>query len=157
MKTVSIHKGLTIKLIVVAFLMAFSSSLFAQRQDRATRMERIKAQRIAFLSEKMSLTTDEAQKLWPVLNEFHQKRQELMNEYRRRWPRDLDVSKLSEKEAEQYAEYQVLHIERSAKLARELHEELKKILPSKKIALLYEAEEEFNRKLVQERIQRARE
>jgi hypothetical protein len=153
-----ISRNMIIKLLVLILVMAFSGNVLAQRQsERVSNVDRIKAQRIAFLTEKMSLTSEEAQKLWPVLNEFNDKRKDLMKEYRAEWPRNTDVSKLTDQEAERYAEYQVLHIEKSARLARELHEELKKILPPKKIALLYEAEEEFNRKLMRDRIQRGRE
>ncbi len=155
MKKNRIINGLAIRLIVLVLLMAPTANLFAQRHQKIfDRMERIKSQRIAFLTEKMSLTPEEAQKFWPVLNEFHKKRQELLIEHRNQWPRNTEVSKLSEREAERYSEDQVQNIEKAAKLARELHEALKKILPAKKIALLYEAEEEFNRKLVRERINR---
>jgi hypothetical protein len=157
MKKMKICKSLTIKFLALFMLMAFSGNIFAQRQpDRVRNVDRIKAQRIAFLTEKMSLTPEEAQKLWPVLIEFNDKRKQLLIEFRASWLSDTDVSKLTDKEAEKYAEAHVLHIEKSAKLARELHEELKKILPPKKIALLYEAEEEFNRKLMRDRIQRGR-
>lgn len=154
MKKNEIKSGLTLRLFILVLLIVSSANIFGQRQQN--RLDRIRSQRVAFLTQKMSLTPEEAQKLWPVLNEFYKKRQELLREHWNQWPRDTDVSKLSEHEAERYAEDQVQSVEKAAKLARELHNELKKILPAKKIALLYEAEEEFNRKLVRERINRPR-
>jgi len=154
MKTISKFSFMSTRLLVLTFILMISGTMLVQGQERAERIERIKAQRSAFLTVRMSLTPEEAQKFWPVWNEFHEKRQELIKEFRSRWPRNLDVSKLSDREAEQFAEYQVIHIETSARLTREFHEALKKILSPKKIALLYEAEEEFNRRLVRERIQR---
>ncbi len=155
MKRNKLNVSLLLRLFVLTVLMASSVNLLGQRQqNRLDRMEKIKSQRIAFLTERMSLTPDEAQKFWPVMNEFFKNRQDLLREFRNQWSWDIDVSKLTEREAERYAEGQIQNLEMAAKLARQLHEELRKILPAKKIAQLYEAEEEFNRKLVRERINR---
>jgi len=152
-----INPSVSMKLLGLILFLTISGTLFGQRPgDRGRHLDRIKAERIAFITEKVSLTPDEAQELWPVLKEFNNRRKQIMEDYRSKWPRDIDVSKLTAEEAERFAEDQVLRIEQSAALARELHEQLKKILPPKKIALLYEAEEDFNRKLVRNRIQRGR-
>lgn len=44
--------------------------------DERTR-ERIDAARAAFLTERLDLSADQAQRFWPVYNEFNKKRQEL--------------------------------------------------------------------------------
>ena len=55
-------------LIVLVMLGCFSG---IKAQDGAeTRAEKIEALKIAFITQKLQLTTDEAQKFWPVYNQY---------------------------------------------------------------------------------------
>jgi hypothetical protein len=77
-----------------------SSLSFAQ--DFKERREKVKALKVAFITEKLELTTEEAQKFWPIYNVFddnqselrHEKMRAILNRFR---PGNVD--KLSEKEA----------------------------------------------------------
>src|ERR1041385_4038401 len=53
----------------------------AQPQD-ATVQDKIKAARIGLITQRLNLTPEQAQKFWPLYNEFVQKRAELMKPYR---------------------------------------------------------------------------
>ena len=144
---------------LTALLICFLMPAQAQPPTVATqdsRIEAIESRRIAFLTEKMSLTPDEARVFWPVYNEYNKKRDELTAEHRKKWHK-VKVSEMSNEEAGRYSEDLILHMERNASIKREYHERLKRILPARKIALLYEAEREFNRILFQEARRRARE
>lgn len=145
-----------ILIMTLAFLPAVTA--FAQQQGRGqdARMEAIESRRIAFLTEKMMLTPDEARVFWPLYNEYNKKRDDLTNDHRNRWP-NPEVTSMGNEEAGRYAEELITHMERSAAIKREYHEKLKRILPVKKVALLYEAERDFNRLLFQEARRRARE
>ncbi len=46
-------------------------ALYAQ-DDNDPRGEKIQALKIAFITQKLDLTTDEAQKFWPVYNQYEQ-------------------------------------------------------------------------------------
>jgi hypothetical protein len=52
-----------------------------QQDDHAAK-EKIKAARIGLISQRLGLTPDQAEKFWPIYNEFASKRQELVKEYR---------------------------------------------------------------------------
>ena len=58
-------------LIATLFLTAFST-VKAQDDNEpgAKRKERIKALYVAFITERVSITSDEAQKFWPVYNQY---------------------------------------------------------------------------------------
>ncbi len=58
-----------ILLILVLFL-ASVSFLKAQDDNRLQRTEKIQALKIAFITQKLELTTDEAQRFWPVYNRY---------------------------------------------------------------------------------------
>jgi hypothetical protein len=144
------------KTALLLFLLLVILPAFSQQRNQDARMDAIESRRIAFLTEKMALTPDEARTFWPVYNEYNKNRDELTNEHRRKWS-DAKVASLSNEEAGNYAEDLVIHMERAASIKREYHEKLKRILPAKKIALLYEAERDFNRLLFQEARRRGRE
>ena len=63
------------KTVVTLMIMLFSITSFAVAQEQQQRPdpkqeEKIQALEIAFISRKLNLTTDEAQKFWPVYNEY---------------------------------------------------------------------------------------
>ncbi|MEP6583661.1 MAG: hypothetical protein ABJA90_05330 [Ginsengibacter sp.] len=57
-------------LILALFFSGFSI-VYAQADDDP-RGEKIQALKIAFITQKLNLTTDEAQKFWPVYNQYDQ-------------------------------------------------------------------------------------
>lgn len=145
-------------ILLLLFILVLPS--FLQRSGQAmaqdARLDVIESRRISFLTERMSLTPEEARVFWPLYNEYNKNRDDLTASHRNKWA-DAKVASMSNEEAGRYAEDQVLHMERSANIKREYHEKLKRILPAKKIALLYEAERDFNRMLFQEARRRNRE
>jgi hypothetical protein len=56
-------------LLILSFLLTGFTS-FAQRPEAATKRERIQALKIAFITQKLELTSDEAQRFWPVYNRY---------------------------------------------------------------------------------------
>lgn len=55
-------------MLIVAF--SFTGYLYAQDQPDPKEHEKIKALEIAFISRKLNLTENEAQRFWPIYNEY---------------------------------------------------------------------------------------
>ena len=127
----------------------FSSDAQVDSQPDA-RKEAIEARRIAFLTDRIGLTPEEARLFWPVYNQHRQKREEINAAFRTRWDRVKKVSDLSPEDAAAFGEDQIRRVEQLTVLKRRFHEDLKRIISPMKIALLYEAERDFNRILFQE-------
>jgi hypothetical protein len=49
-------------------------NILAQAVDRK---EQLESQKVAFITKQLSLTIEEAQRFWPVYNEFQQKKEEI--------------------------------------------------------------------------------
>ena len=102
-----------------------SSLSFAQ--DYKERREKVKALKVAFITEKLELTTEEAQKFWPIYNAFDEKQAELRHEKMRgildRF-KPGNVENLSEKEASALL-IQMEKIEELTLYILELHQEIK--------------------------------
>ena len=143
-----------IRLFFFAFLVLIFTPATSQpmggKQHSEEHRERIKSMKIAFITERLSLTPDEAQQFWPVYNQFQEELNELRSKHAREMHRDKSVAELTEEEAAVYAEYEISRIEETAHLKRKYHEKYLKILPVRKVALLYEAEKDFNRRLFRE-------
>ncbi|MEP7230652.1 MAG: hypothetical protein ABI691_10400 [Ginsengibacter sp.] len=57
-------------LILLIFFSGFAT-LYAQ-EDNDPRGERVQALKIAFITQKLGLTSEEAQKFWPIYNQYDQ-------------------------------------------------------------------------------------
>ena len=142
------------KLILTSFLLTFAFiAVNAQDNGRpASEMyEKIKAQKISFFTEKLSLTPSEAQVFWPVYNEFEKKRFEIQRQKHdfERKPRDK-YDQLSDGEIEKLTGNYIESFEKEAMLLKEYNKQFLKILPKKKVLLLYRTENEFRGHLIRE-------
>ncbi len=140
--------------IYLFFLFFFISSFegLAQRpQFDPQTMELIKTKKIAFLTEQMNLTSQEAEKFWPVYNELEKLRFVLMDK-----KRDLEHSSEMTKPGMSDADYRKLAMElasthaKEGKLIEEYNLKLLNILPAEKVVRLYVAEGKFRATLMHE-------
>ncbi|MBN2519668.1 MAG: hypothetical protein JXB17_04120 [Bacteroidales bacterium] len=110
--------------------------------------EMICAERIAFFTEQIGLTPEEAEKFWPVFNEFYEKKDEI-HDRRRAAVRELsDNQNLSEKEMEDNMNVIIKSFEEETKLMEEYQLKYKEILPIEKISKIYVAEHQFKKYLL---------
>lgn len=126
-----------------------SLSGFAQGRKQQERMEALNARKIAFITRHMSLSPEEATVFWPLYNEYSEKRDKLLYQ-QFGMGNEKEISEMTPAEIKEYAECEVSRLEESASLKRQFHEDLKEILSIEKIALLYEAERDFNRMIFRE-------
>ena len=148
------------KLYLILFIIGASTSLFAQgpRARLQEKRDNIEAQKVAFITKKLNLTPEEAQQFWPVYNQFQEKIKE--NRKKRRVEhRDAkeNFDAMSDKEVEQIVDNEMNFRQKELDIQREYHAKFKAILPIKKVAKLYEAEEQFKLYLLGELKDKARE
>lgn len=122
----------------------------AQHKQHGDQREKMEAQRVAFITQSLNLTPDEAKVFWPVYNEFDTKRHELKKSFRESG--DLskaDIDKLTEKEASQILDNQIVESQKFLDLRKEYHAKFKSVLPAVKVLKLYDAEREFQKMLME--------
>jgi len=144
-------------LLFIIFIIAGLQTTIAQN-DRANRREQIRAQKVAFITSELQLTVDEAQKFWPVYNEFDAKREKILEnrrDYLQKYIKNPD--NLSDKEYEKLSDDVVKTQLDEAKLVEEYHVKFKLVLPAKKVVSLYKAEFQFKNKLLKQIRDKARE
>lgn len=112
--------------------------------------EKIQVERIAFFSEKIGLTADEAQLFWPIYNEMDQKKTELFEKRAgiiRRFR--TESNKLSSKEIDNMLNELVSIQQQEAELPNLYHKQFRNILSAEKVMNVYMAEIEFRGYLLQ--------
>ena len=125
--------------------------------DDGDRKEKIESMKIAFITNKLDLTPDEAKKFWPVFNQYTDELQGLRKDRRERM-RDAreDFDKLGDKEVEKVVDDEIVFRQQELDVQKKYHAQFKSVLPIKKVARLYRAQEEFKRELL-EKIKERRE
>jgi len=135
------------KKIVWLLVLLTTTVLVAQRPAQ----ERIKTLKVAFITERLALTSDEAQQFWPVYNQHDESLQKLRRKERQRFGSQLPyLDDLSDDEASKLlTEFRTLQAEKH-NLEQTFIQDLGKVLPAKKIVLLLKAEEDFKKRLLQQ-------
>jgi hypothetical protein len=140
------------KTLLITFI--FTLSLFTVFAQHRGKRERIKAFKTAFITERLDLSPEEAEKFWPVYNQYTENIYRLkVVELRKEQNKIREkggINALSDQEAKNYLQILIKNEKQLTNVKLKLFSDLKKILPPKKILLLHQAEHDFNRKLLEE-------
>jgi hypothetical protein len=119
-------KSIQCLLLVIALLTAISAQSYAQNNGN-TAKEKIESMRVAFITNKIDLTADEAKSLWPIYNEYQAEMQKL---------RDTDNAD------------DIGRQEKELEIKKRYNDKFRKIIPNK-LAEFYSADKEFKRILIE--------
>jgi len=133
---------LTLALLLVSFA-AWGQNM--KENDLAT-------VRIGYLTKKLSLTPEEAQVFWPVYNQYQDELKVVKKEMRvehRQARKNFDI--MTDAEVANMVDNYVEMKGKEYEVFLKFHKEFQKVLPIRKVAKLYQAEQDFTR-LVLKRI-----
>lgn len=137
-------------LLIILFL--FSIFSFAQ-DSKDDKKEQIKALKVGFITNELSLTTEEAAKFWPIYNTFEAKQYELKNRKMKAIKAKLNddsLDKMSEKDASGLLAQMESVDNELYQIRKKFIANLKDVLPATKILKLKKAEDDFKKKLLQQ-------
>ncbi len=113
--------------------------------------EKIKALKIAFLTNALNLTAAEAQAFWPLYNEYEDKKMGLhktkMNHGKKL---QTNLDQISDTEVNKILDEYIAAKQKLTNLEVEYLQKFRKVLPPKKIALLQKAERDFKMEVLKE-------
>ena len=115
--------------------------------------EQIKALKVAFITDELALTSDEAAKFWPLFNAFEDKQQEIKKQKLKGYLGRMDdnsFDKLSDRDATTLLAQMESNEDELYQLKKKFVASLKGVISPIKILKLKKAEENFNRKLLQQ-------
>lgn len=128
-------------LMILISICVMSNSLIAQ-SGRQEKEEMIKAQKVAYITSQLELTVDEAQKFWPLYNEYNEKKDALHGD---RPDRNVD---LTEAEAKEMLSKRMDVMDKEFTLRKDYLKKLQTVLPAKKVLKLISLDGEFKRNLL---------
>ena len=138
---------MNLKLIVATCMFVLPLCLSAQRQGpgslKAESRDRIEAQRVAFITQKLNLSPDEAAKFWPIYNEHKDALKDMRDDIER-----PDLMSVSDDEANGVIERHLQQEQKRLDMKRALYVKLRTVIGPRKILLLHATEKEFNRELL---------
>lgn len=138
-------KKLVLSLVILLFT---TITVVAQGISR----DRIKALKTAHITNALSLTSNEAEKFWPIYNEYDQKIHQIKIVKTRQLTRKIrlagGIEKLSETESDAVLREFIEIDFNIANEKKRLHKNLIGIISSKKMIKLLRAEQSFNKELL---------
>lgn len=137
-------KNLKLGTLFIFILFVFSSISAQDAERREQVREKMKAQRAAYITQKLELTEVEAQKFWPIFNQFDSERRAILED------RKIDISgKMTEKEAETAIDDYFTNKNKEMELQKKYVSKFKTVLPTSKVALLLTIQKEFSKEVME--------
>jgi len=136
------------KILILFSTFLFIFTLQAQEnKDRQQHWERIKAMKVAFITQELNMDAKLAEKFWPVYNKYERAKMDLHIKERFQSENNENIT---EAEAEKKLT-EFLNIEKEEyTIKKELYSNLKQIMSAKEIIKLQKLESDFNKKLIKE-------
>ena len=134
-------------IMAVLALLSFSN-IQAQPKQKCNWQEKMMSEKIAFITMELQLTPEEAQVFWPVYNQINQKNKEAqkaMSKAYRAMVKAMEEGTVSDKELNALLDDYLAAKQAHKEAGKGDADQYRKVLPAKKVAKLYVAEENFRR------------
>ncbi|MUH37797.1 hypothetical protein D9O36_18245 [Zobellia amurskyensis] len=134
------------KILVTMVLLLASVQFYAQKPHD---YDKIKSLKIAFITERLNMSSKEAQAFWPIYNDYEEKRGALREkEHNQIRNKVKESEKLSEKEANAIIELFLKLEQEEEDIRKDFIKKSAGVITAKKTLLLIRSEEEFKRQLI---------
>lgn len=122
-------------IVAVIIFLGWSSCLYAQIGQQKS--GQIQAQKIAFLTNKMNLTVEEAESFWPIYHEYDRQKKVLSEEAK------SSITNPTDEEAKMILEKHLTKAEKEIALTRDFIEKASEVVSYRKLYELEVGEREF--------------
>ena len=128
--------------------MLFAAPLAHAQNDgrKGQRLAQLENAKIAFLTNRVTLTQEQAQRFWPVYNEFSGRRREL-NRSGRQLRRDIGEG-ISDQQIRENITQSFAMRQQELNLEKEYFEKFQKVISLRQVAQLFLAERDFTKEVI---------
>ncbi len=139
----------TIQYAAILLLLLVNLATYAQGDEMPH--EKIKTLKVAYLTSKLSFTSEEAQVFWPIYNEYQDKKLAI-NKKRKSIGKavDGDLNQFTDAELNKMLDDYIVLKQQETSLDAEYLQKFRKVLPVKKVAMLQKAERDFKMEVLEE-------
>jgi Spy/CpxP family protein refolding chaperone len=137
---------------LAALLIAAAPAVHAQNGQgqgkgrKGQRLGQLENAKIAFITNRVSLTQDQAQKFWPLYNEFSTKRREL-NRSGRLLRRDVTEGMTDQQIRDNFSQAFAMR-QQELNLEKEYFDKFQKVISLRQVAQLFQAERDFTKEVI---------
>jgi len=138
------------KNIWIAILLLFIPTLL-NAQDRGNRNEEIESYKIAYLTQKLDLSSGEAKIFWPIYNDWQKELSALRSERNKNvisFRKTEEIEALSDNEIHALITNEINYKQRNLNIEKKYYNRLKSSLPLKVVGKYYRAQETFKKELL---------
>jgi Spy/CpxP family protein refolding chaperone len=140
-------KYLLRSLLAVLLLAAVPGTSFAQGGRRpGGRLSQLENAKIAYITDKIALTQDQAQRFWPVYNEFSDKRRDMGRRMRQLRTESPDA--LSDQQIKENLTQALALRQSEVNLEKEYFDKFQKVLTIRQVGKLFIAERDFTKEVL---------
>ena len=144
--TMSVLSSVFRLLSLAVLLLALVPAAQAQGGRRAQRLGQLENAKIAFITNRVSLTQDQAQKFWPLYNEFSDRRREF-NRSGRLLRRDITEGMTDQQLRDNFTQSFNTR-QQELNLEKEYFEKFQRVISLRQVAQLFQAERDFTREVI---------
>ncbi len=136
------------KLSIIILFIFFSAGVCLAQQG-ANKQDKIYAAKVAFFTERLQLTPQEAEKFWPVYNDYQNRRDKIIQQRKNTTQYYMkNADNLSDKEISQILNDYINFQKQETALLENFNTKLKEILPERKVIKVYITEIQFRNYLL---------
>ena len=139
------------KLITILAFVFFGAAIFAQNPEAK---EKIESARIGFITERLGLTPEQAERFWPLYKEYRTKNVDAATRYRQ-YRAGVDVNELTDDQSQRLVEMELDVKQQRLDLEKEYSKKMLDVISTQQVASLRKAEKDF-RGILLRRLQQAR-
>lgn len=137
--------------IIIFLIISFTLFSIACKPKHEKSEEMLKVEKIAFFTQKLNLTSQEAENFWPVYNEYWQRKNQIIDNKRTAMKYCSDnIEKMTNEEIIKYADMYINFQKQESDLLIEFNEKFKNVLPPSKVLKLYQTDYDFKTYLLQQ-------
>jgi hypothetical protein len=135
-------------MVLISFLLFLGTTVFSQNGGQAQqKKEKIEAQKVAFMTQKLNLTPEESQKFWPVYDQYEAQK-ETINKTHHQQSKGYKNAELTDLQADSLITAEIQSEQSLLDLKKEYIPKFKEVLPASKVAKIPEAERQFKEMLL---------
>jgi hypothetical protein len=153
-RMISISKHALLGFLMITSLQVFSQSVGTNNNTNTQQSskEKIQAQKVAFISQDLQLSPAEAEKFWPLYNEFNSKKDEFGKTKKEleKNARKNGIDQLTDKQAQELIDAELNFEQNVLDLKKEYIEKYKAVIGIIKTVKLFQSEKKFNNYLLKQ-------
>ncbi|MBS1779394.1 MAG: hypothetical protein JST70_08705 [Bacteroidetes bacterium] len=133
---------------IILLLLLSTVTTFAQPHEMPRRMERIHAIKVAYITDKIHLTSAQAERFWPVYNQYEDEKFALRKKYFANHSRP--AQNMDEDDSRKSIDDDIEMQEKMLEIRKRYKDQFLNVISAQQLASLYDAEREFKRMLIQQ-------